>query len=234
MTDLLNSSYERRERHPAPEWVERVCIDFGIAESGAPKYRVLWNPDRRRVMNILNPETGNFVQKNLMKYPRVGERWILESLMPWEQFGIWHEQAFGPKPPDGEYVLSHIFQLDLVKMMQAPADERTQYISLDDFGQDNLRLLLHCIEKSKALQAWQLRRFEEEMLASEEKEFHEQFENVYDDSAGELRKIEKLAEDSHILTSLDPLPRAIEAERRRKGRQQGKAIVETPHAAKPE
>jgi hypothetical protein len=122
------------------------------------------------------------VQKNLMKYPRVGERWILESLMPWEQFGIWHEHAFGPKPPDGEYVLSHIFQLDLVKMMQAPADERTQYISLDDFGQDNLRLLLHCIEKSKALQAWQLRRFEEEMLASEEKDFHEQFENVYDDT----------------------------------------------------
>jgi hypothetical protein len=227
MTDLISDSYERRERHPVPEWVERVCADFGITESGAPKYRVMWNPDRRRVMNIINPETNQHVQRNIMKYPRIGDRWILETLMPWEKFGIWHEAAFGPKPPDGEYVLSHVFQLDLVKMMQRPADENTIYMSLDDFGQDNLRLMLHAIDKSRALQAWQLRNYDEEMLVREEKEFHEQFENVYDDNMGELRKVEKAAEDAGLLTSLDPLPRAIEAERRRKGRRQGKHIVET-------
>jgi hypothetical protein len=234
MTDLLNESFERRERHPVPEWVERVCADFGITESGALKYRVMWNPDRRRVMNIVNPETGQHVQRNLMKYPRIGDRWILESLMPWEKFGIWHEDAFGPKPPDGEYVLSHVIQLDLGKMMNAPADDETEYMSLDDFGQDNLRLLLHCIDKSKALQAWQLRRYDEEMLAREEQDFHAHFEDVYDDNLGELRKVDKLAEKAGVLTSLDPLPRAIEAERRRRGRKQGKQILETANPAAPE
>jgi hypothetical protein len=89
-------------------------------------------------------------------------------------------------------------------------------------------MLLHCVEKSKALQAWQLRNYDQEMLVREEKEFHEQFENVYDDSMGELRKLEKLSDDTGIVTSLDPLPRAIEAERRRKGRQQGKNLIHTP------
>lgn len=228
MTDILSDSIERLEPHPVPEWVERVCADFGRTESGALIYRVMWNPDRRRVMRIINPETNSIVDKNLMKYPRVGERWILETLMPWKKFGTWHEAAFGPKPPDGEYVLSHVLQLDLVHMMNAPADERTQYLSLDDFGADNLRLILHCIEKSRALQAWQLRNYDQEMLEREEQDFHDQFENVYDDNMGELVKIEKLADAAGLTTSLDPLPRAIEAERRRKGRQQGKAIIETP------
>jgi hypothetical protein len=207
--------------------VERVCADFGITESGLPKYRVMWNPDRRRAMNIINPDTGQFVQKNLLKYPRVGERWILEVMLPWEKFGTWNEAAFGPKPPDGEYCLSHTFQAHLTDMMNYPANDRTEYLSLDDFGQDNLRLLLHCIEKSKALMAWQLRNYDEEMLAREEADFHNQFENVYDDNMGELRKLEKLSDDTGIRTSLDPLPRAIEAERRRKGRKQGKNIIES-------
>ena len=227
MTDLLNESFERREAHPCPEWVERVCADFGITESGLPRYRVIWNPDRRRPMNILNPETGQFVQRNQMKYPRLGERWILEVLLPMERYGTWNEQAFGPKPADGEYCHTHTFQLNMTQAMQMPAYEDTDYMSLDDFGADNLRLLLHCIEKGKALQAWQIRNYDLEMIAREEKEFHEQFENVYDDNMGELRKLEKLSEETGILTSLDPLPRAIEAERKRKGRQQGKQIIES-------
>lgn len=225
MTDLLSESIERRERHPAPEWVERVCADFGMTESGAPKYRVFWNPDRRRVMNIVNPETGQCVQKNLMKYPRVGERWILETLMPWEQFGKWHEDAFGPKPPDGEYVLSHVFQLNLAQMMQQPANERTIFLSLDDFGQDNLRLMLHCIEKSRALQAWQLRNYDQEMLEREEKNFHEHFEGVYDNHRAELAEIEKLSEQSGLITSFDPRPVEIERVRRKKARQRGTQLI---------
>lgn len=227
MTDLLNSSIERNEAHPVPEWVERVCADFGVTESGLPKYRVMWNPDRRRTMNIINPDTNQFVQKKLMIYPGVGERWILEQLLPWEKFGTWHENAFGPKPADGEYCISHIFQSDMVHAMQSPADENTDYMSLDDFGQDNLRLLLHCCEKSRALQAWQLRKYDEEMIAREDQGFHDQFGNVYDDNMGELRKLEKLSDATGIRTSLDPLPRAIEAERRRKGRKQGKNLIHT-------
>lgn len=227
MTDLLNASYERREAHPVSEWVERVCADFGITDSGLPKFRVIWNPDRRRPMNIINPETNQFVQKNVLKYPRLGERWILEELLPWDKYGTWNEQAFGPKPADGEYCHTHTFQERLADMMQYPAHEKTEYISLDDFGQDNLRLLLHCIERGKALRAWQLRNYELELSEREEKETHEQFDNVYEDNMGEMRKLEKLSADTGILTSLDPLPRAIEAERRRKGRKQGKSIIET-------
>jgi hypothetical protein len=225
MTDLLNPSFERREAHPVPEWVERVCADFGVMESGAPKYRVMWNPDRRRPMNILNPDTGQFVIKNLMKYPRIGERWILEVLLPWELFGSWNEQAFGPKPADGEYCLSHTFQLDMVQAMQKPANEFTEYMSLDDFGQDNLRLLLHCIEKGKALQAWQLKNYDQEMIEREGKEFHEQFDNVYDDNLAEFTEIDKLCDRAGIKTSLDPLPAPIEKQRRAKARKQGKNLI---------
>ena len=232
MTDLLNESFERREPHPAPEWVERVCADFGITESGLPRFRVIWNPDRRKKMNILNPETNQFVEREYLKYPRIGERWILEVLIPWEIYGTWHEQAFGPKPPDGEYCLSHVFQENLTHMMHSPADERTEFLSLDDFGSDNLRLMLHSIDKARAISAWQLRNYDEELVAQEEKEFHEKFENVYDDSMGAIRKLEKLQDETGILTSLDPLPRAVEAERRRRGRQQGQTLIHTAEPKK--
>lgn len=225
MSDLLSESFERREIHPVPEWVERVCADFGVTESGLPKYRLIWNPDRRRPMNIINPETNQFVQRAPLRYPRIGERWILETLIPWEQYGLWNEAAFGPKPADGEYCLSHTIQLYLSQMLNDPANDETEYLSLDDFGQDNLRLLLSCCERVKAVQAWQLRNYDLELIEREEKDFHDKFENVYDDNMGELRKLEKLEDQTGIHTSLDPLPRAIEAERRRKGRQQGKNLI---------
>jgi hypothetical protein len=166
MTDLLNSSYERRERHPRPNGWSGCALT-----SASPRVRSTEVP---RAVESRSPACDEHPQPRdrelraeepdeVSPRGRALDPRVADAL---GEFGIWHEQAFGPKPPDGEYVLSHIFQLDLVKMMQAPADERTHYISLDDFGQDNLRLMLHCIEKSKALQAWQLRRFEEEMLAS--------------------------------------------------------------------
>lgn len=225
MTDLLSPTIERREPHPVPEWVERVCADFGVMESGAPKYRVIWNPDRRRPMNILNPETLHFVMRNPMKYPRIGERWILEVLVPWEIYGTWHEEAFGPKPPDGEYCLSHVIQEHLTQMMNEPTNERTEFLSLDDLGQDNLRLLLHCVEKARALQAWQLRNYDEELIQLEEKAFKSQFDNVYDDNMSELERLEKLSEKSGIHTSLDPLPSPIEQERRLRAARQGKKLI---------
>jgi hypothetical protein len=228
MPDILNDSFERREAHPVPEWVERVCADFGVTESGLPIFRVIWNPDRRRLIKIINPETMQIVEKNVMKYPRIGERWILEELLPWQIYGTWNEAAFGPKPADGEYCHTHTFQVKLAAMMHTPANENTEFLSLDDFGNDNLRLLITCIVRGKALRAWQLRNYEKELAEREDQSFHEQFENVYDDNMGELRKLEKLSEETGILTSLDPLPRAIEAERRRKGRKKGHMIIETP------
>ncbi len=205
--------------------MERVCADFGITESGLPRYRVIWNPDRTRLMHILNPETGNFVTRLIHKYPRLGERWILETLLPWELYGTWHEGAFGPKPADGEYCHTHTFQLNMVGMMQQPSCENTDYLSLDDFGQDNLRLLIACIERGKAVAAWQLRNYDREMIEREEKAFHDQFENVYDDNMGALAALEKLSDDTGIRTSLDPLPKPIEAERRAKCRKDGKHLI---------
>lgn len=225
MTDLLRPTQQLLEAHPVPEWVEQVCADFGVMESGAPRYRVIWNPDRVRQMNIINPETGQFVQRVIHKYPMLGPRWIVEALLPWEIYGRWHEEAFGPKPPDGEYCHTHTIQLDLPGMLKAPSYERTQYLSLDDFGQDNLRLLLACIERGKAVQAWQVKNYDQELLARADREFHDQFENVYDDNLGELKALEKLSEDTGIRTSLDPLPKPIEAERRARARKQGKNLI---------
>jgi hypothetical protein len=225
MTDLLNQSFERSEAHPVPEWVERVSADFGITESGTPRFRVIWNPDRRRVINIINPETDQIVQKNVMKYPRLGERWILEELLPWETYGRWNEEAFGPKPADGEYCHTHTFQERLADMMQYPAFEQTEFMSLDDFGQDNLRLLLHCIVKGKALRAWQLRNYEQELEAREEKESHGQFDNVYDDNAAAFDEIAKLCDKSGLHTSLDPIPASIELHRQARARRERKNLI---------
>lgn len=225
MTQLLNDSIERLEAHPVPEWVERVCADFGITESGLPRYRVIWNPDRTRLMHIVNPETGQHVTRLIHKYPRLGERWILETLLPWELYGVWHEGAFGPKPADGEYCHTHTFQLQMTQMMQQPSLENTEYLSLDDFGADNLRLLISCIEKGKAVPAWQVRNYDLELIEREEKAFSEQFDNVYDDNMADLRKLEKLSADTGIRTSLDPLPKPIEAERRQKARKSGKNLI---------
>lgn len=218
MTDLLNDTIERREPHPVPEWVERVCADFGVSDSGTPKYRVIWNPDRTRLC------FGRLIRK----YPRLGERWILEVLLPWELYGRWHEEAFGPKPADGDYCHSHTFQQTWegeINILEQGQEAESEYLSLDDFGQDNLRLLLACVEKGKAVQAWQLRNHDEEQLALEEKEFHEQFENVYDDSMGELEKVEKLSASTGISTSLDPLPEKLKPERERVARASKKQII---------
>jgi hypothetical protein len=162
MTDLLNS-IDRAPRAPSrPEWVERVCADFGITESGALKYRVMWNPDRRRVMNILNPETGQHVQKNLMKYPRVGERWILETLMPWEQVrDLARSRPSDPSRPMASTCSVTSFSSTWLKMMNAPADERTEFHFARRLrpGQSSAAAALHReIEGAAGLAAAPLRR----------------------------------------------------------------------------
>lgn len=219
MTDLLNASYERRETHPTPEWVERVCAEFGITESGVPKYRVIFNPDRTRMC----------FGREIRKYPRLGERWILETLLPWELYGVWSEEAFGPKPADGEYCHTHTFQQthegDFQAVFQQGYEQRFEFLSLDDFGQDNLRLLIQCIENGKAVQAWQVRNHDLELLDLIEKLAHEDFEDAFENSRDELEKLEQLQEKTGLLTSLDPLPKPIAKERRAKGRQSGKHLI---------
>ncbi len=225
MTSLLNDCAEIFKPHPTPEWAERLCADFGLSESGQPKYRVIWNPDRVRVMNCMDLDTLGRRQRTIHKYPRLGFRWIVEALLPWEMYGPWHEEFFGPKPEDGEYCHTHTIQWNLAQMTNSPAAEETEYMSLDDFGQDNLRLLLTVIEKNKAIQSWQLRNYDQELIEREEKEFREQFDRVYDDNMNELEKLEKLQAKTGLITSLDPLPKPIERARRAKARKQGKNLI---------
>ena len=52
------------------------------------------------------------------------------------------------------------------------------------------------------------------MIEREAREFHDQFEAVYDDNSGELAAIEKLCDDTGLKTSLDPIPTSIEKQRR--------------------
>ena len=222
---LLQDCAEKFKPHPVPEWAERVCAEFGFTDSGLPKYRVVWNPDRTRVMNCMDLDTMGRRQRTIHKYPKLGYRWIVEALLPWEQYGPWHDEFFGPKPPDGEYCHVQTIQENLTQMLEAPAQKDTLYLSLDDFGADNLRLLLTVIEKNKSVKAWQLRNYDQALIEREEKEFKAHFDNVYDDNMAELEKLEKLQAKSGLVTSLDPLPKQIEAERRVKARKQGKNLV---------
>lgn len=222
---LLNDCAELFEPHPVPEWVTTLCADFGHSESGLPCYRVVWNPDRTRVMNCMDLSTNGRIHRTIRKYPRLGYRWIVEVLLPWEKYGAWHEEFFGPKPQDGEYCHTHTIQWNLTNMMHAPAQEETDYMSLEDFGSDSLRILLTTIEKNKAIQAWQLRKHDEELIAAEEKDWQAKFDNVYDDNMGELAALEKLQEQAGIVTSLDPIPKAIEKERRIRAKKQGKSLI---------
>lgn len=224
---ILNDFSELFQPHPTPEWAERICRNFGTSESGLPKYRVIWNPDRLRVMNCMDLDTKGRIQRTIHKYPMLGHRWIVEALLPWELYGQWHEEFFGPKPQDGEYCHTHTIQYNLQQMMDAPAlgDDQTAYMSLDDFGADSLTLLLTVIEKNKAVAAWQLRNYDEELIALEEKLFREQFDSVYDDNMAELERLEKLQAKSGLITSLDPVPKQVEKERRTRARKQGKNLI---------
>jgi len=227
MPGILNNCAELFQPHPVPEWAERICAEFGLTETGQAKYRVIWNPDRLRVMNCMDLDTLGRRQRTIHKYPRIGYRWIVEALLPWELYGLWHEEFFGPKPDDGEYCHTHTIQWNLSQMMGSPATagDETDYMSLDDFGSDNLRLLLTVIEKNKALQAWQLRNYDQELIALEEKLFRDQFDNVYDDNMAELERLEKLQAQAGLITSLDPLPKPIEQQRRARARKQGKKLI---------
>jgi hypothetical protein len=224
MTDLIRIP-ERRESHPPPEWATNICNQFGVSESGLPKYRVIWNPDRLRTVTLPDLDTGGVRQRIWRKYPAIGMRWILEVLLPFEIYGPWNEAAFGPKPADGEYCHTHTFQLDLEGMLKCPTQEKTIFMSLEDFGPDNLTLLLHCIEKGKAVQGWQLKRYDEELIAAEEAGAHDQFEAAYDNAEADIYELDKLCDKTGLRTSLDPLPNQIENARRRKAKQQGKQLI---------
>lgn len=154
-----------------PNWAKQIADSFGSAGTPPdtlPKYRVIWAPDRLELC----------YGRTVRAYPHIGERWILEVLIPWERFGPWREDAFGPKPRHGEYCHSHTIQFS------EDGGKTSKFMSLDDFGADTLRLLITCVERGKMIQGWQMRNHRDQMLEAEEKENHRIFSDLWDDSTG--------------------------------------------------
>lgn len=149
-----------------PGWAKQLCARFGNV-GATPKYRLIWAPDR---------EEFCFGMK-LKAYLHLGDRWVLETLKPWAEFGEWNAEAFGPKPPDGEYCHSHTIQYVEGRGKLA----HTVYMSLEDFGMHTLELLLRCIDLGKLISPETMRAHRERMLAAEAEAEHQRFSDEWDD-----------------------------------------------------
>lgn len=149
-----------------PDWVKTICDSFGKI-GRTPKYRVLWAPDRQEFCFGLR----------LQAYPHIGPRWILEVLVPWERFGKWDYEAFGPKPEDGEYCHSYT-----IEYIEGEGSQRhTAFMSLEDYGVETLRLLITCVERGKLISAWQMKNHREDMLKRQAEEEHKRFSDEWDE-----------------------------------------------------
>jgi hypothetical protein len=194
----------------APEWANQICASFPKSRSGLDRYRVRYAPDCTELC----------YGKQRKSYPHIGEFWILEVLVPWEKFGLWNEPAFGPKPLDGAFCHSHTIK------WSEDNGKTWQYMSLEDFGAESLRLLIQCVEAGRMIQAWQMRNHRDAMLETEEKESRRIFSDIYDDAVGvglvggplgenmtNLNPAKKRSDDTKIIT-LDDLTPAEQAKYR--------------------
>lgn len=177
-----------------PEWAKTICSGFGkVGQS--PRYRVIWAPDRAELC----------FGRLLRIYGHLGDRWIIEELVPWEKFGPWDYEAFGPKPPDGDYSHCHTIQAHtdgtLAGFYHLGRDE-SRMVSLEDFGHESLQATLTVLIRSRAVPAWQTRNNRLEAKKEAEKREHEDFEAVYDNNLGLLHDLKKTADDNKIVVPL--------------------------------
>jgi hypothetical protein len=162
-----------------PDWATQICDSFGKVggPQGPSKYRVIWAPD----------VTEQIYGETMKSYGHVGDRWIIEVLLPWEKFGYWDYKAFGPKPAHGVYWHSQTIEQTWegeVTTFNFDRKLKSRYMSLEDFGAESLRLVLTAIEKSKTISAWQMVNHRKALAEKEDAEFHNKFSDVYDDAAG--------------------------------------------------
>jgi hypothetical protein len=116
--------------------------------------------------------------KTVKSYPHLGDRWILEEVVPWSLYGEWREEAFGPKPnSDGPYCHAHTIQFGI------PGKE-TQYMSLEDFGAESLRLLIKCAVETKLVPHWLKKNHRLEIMEREEKDTVQVVDDAFDDASG--------------------------------------------------
>lgn len=154
-----------------PDWAEKIADSFGkIGET--PKFRVIFSDERK-----------NFCFGVLRKsYPHIHARWVIERLIPWQEFGKWDYEAFGPKPQDGEYV--HVFTIQMANGQVGAKGTKTDYISLEDFGADTLRMTMKVIELGRALPWWTEKKARLQMLEEEEEQWRKRFSDWFDNETG--------------------------------------------------
>ena len=143
-----------------PRWVDALLKRFGKSNSGLPLYRMIWGGDHWQV---------SFGAKAL-RYPEWKDRWLLEKMVLHDDYGPWNTEAFGPKPPDGEYELSQVIEVD------------GEFVDLETFGARTLELLILCLEKGK------LQPRSEKLTAARarqeeaDRKWRQKFSDIYDDS----------------------------------------------------
>jgi hypothetical protein len=147
---------------PKPSWVDATCLRFGRTPEGLPKYRVIWGPDREETRyGIL-----------CKRYDDFDPRWILEIFVSHAQYGPWDEEALGPKPPFGEYYISHVLEIE------------GQYISIEDYGPDLLAMLIMVVERGKAVSMWEKKSFRDAQIKKQQEAWSQKFSEIYDDAMG--------------------------------------------------
>jgi len=181
---------ETAKTRPTPLWVINILLQYGSIGS-EPKYRIIWSEDRMEM------RWG-------VQYKRYGDgldRWILEKMVEWADYGEWNLEAFGPKPHiNGEYEHSQTVEV------------LGQYISLEDYGAKTIILMLECIEKGKLIPRSEKLRFKRDQLAERDRQFSQNFSDIYEEAqnpfgANAVAGIpgKKKPEDMRIIT-LDQLP----------------------------
>lgn len=152
-----------------PDWAVTIANSFGTI-GNTPKFRLLWAPDREEFC----------FGKRLPAYPHIGDRWILEALIPWDRFGEWNFEAFGAKPDNGEYCHSHT-----IEFIEGEGSARkTAFMSLEDYGAETLRLLITCVDRGKLIQPWQMKNHRMGLLEAQAKLESQQFSDSWDQAQG--------------------------------------------------
>lgn len=152
------------QRKMPPVWAEKICASFGVdpglSSGNKNKFRVIWGPDRPEI------RYGVLCQR----YDDVDPRWILEIFVPHEKYGPWDEESMGPKPAGGEYFISQIIQIN------------GEYVSLNDYGRETLRLLIMVVDQGKAVSEWERECYRKAQAEKKQKAWRHKFSDIYEDA----------------------------------------------------
>lgn len=109
-----------------PPYIESLAAQFGKSTSGMPLFKFSWAED------LIETAWGEVQQR----FPEHKGFWLLMKFVPWEDYGPWNYEAFGPKPEGGgEYEVSQVIMLE------------GQPVELWELPQDILAKWMYCARK---------------------------------------------------------------------------------------